>query len=142
LRANDGHPLWQRAFSGGQATEPVNPFFAPLVSNNSSTAYAVAGPAGGDVVALSAADGTVRWYAPGSDTLPALQGGDDETLYTGSASGMVMALNATDGRARWRAAVGQQSAILRFVASRGTLFVATADGTCAAIDRDTGRTRW
>lgn len=142
LHASDGSLFWQRQLSTGQATAPIDAFFGPLVSNDGLTVYAVAGPTVGDVVALSTADGRMRWQAPGSDTLSALQADDDGTLYTGSASGTVTALNAPDGQVRWRAGVWQQSAILRFVATRGTLYVATADGTCAAIDWNTGRTRW
>lgn len=142
LRTSDGGPLWQRQLSVGQATAPVDAVFGPLVSNDGSAVYAVAGPTGGDVVALSTADGRMRWQAPGGDTLSALQTDGDGTLYAGDASGMVTMLNATDGRAGWRAGVGQQSAILRFVAVQGTLYVAAADGTCAAIDQYTGHTHW
>ncbi|HEU5348081.1 MAG TPA: PQQ-binding-like beta-propeller repeat protein [Ktedonobacterales bacterium] len=145
LRASDGSPLWQRQLSVGQAAAPIAAFFGPLVSNDGSTVYAVAGPTAGDVVALSAMDGRVRWQASGSNTLPALQtagDGTDSTLYTGSDSGVVTALHATDGRARWHAAVWQQSAILRFVATQGTLYVATPDGTCTAMDQNTGHVRW
>lgn len=142
LRASDGSPLWQRQLSIGQTTAPIDAFFGPLVSNDGSTVYVVAGPTVADVVALSTADGRMRWQTAGSDTLSALQTGDDGTLYTGSASGMVTALNATEGRARWHAFVGHPSAILRFVATQRTLYVATADGSCMAVEPGAGRTRW
>lgn len=142
LRTSDGSPLWQRQLSVGQETALVDAFFGPLISNDGSAVYVVAGPTVGDVVALSTADGRMRWQAPSSDTLPALHEDGDGTLYTGSASGVVTALNATDGRARWRAFVGQQGAVLGLVSARGTLYVATADGACASIDQDTGHIRW
>lgn len=142
LRASDGSPFWQHQLYVGQATGPSEAFFGPLVSNDGSTVYAVAGPTVGDVVALSTADGRIRWQVSGSDTLPSLLDGNGRVLYSGGASGTVTAMNGASGRALWRVSIGRQSAILRLVASEDTLFVAAADGTCAAIDERTGRTHW
>lgn len=142
LRGSDGAPLWQRRLRIGLPPSAVEYGLDPIVSGDGSTLYVVAGPSAGDVVALAAADGTVRWQAPSGDTFLALLEADSGPLYTGSITGAVSALSAGDGTPRWRISVGQTSPVLQLSLADGTLYAATADGGCAALDPTTGRIRW
>lgn len=142
LRANDGTTLWQRQLPIGLPPSAVENGLDPIVSNDGSTLYVVAGPSAGDVVALGATDGIIRWQVPSDDTLLALLGADSSTLYTGGISGVVSALSADGGTSRWRISLGQTSRVLQLSLERGTLYAATADGACAALDPSSGRIRW
>ncbi len=141
LRASDGRAIWRRQFPIGQTTAPVGGYFGPVLSRDEATIYAVVGPTAGNVVALSAATGALRWQVPGGDTLTALLSADANVVYTGGMSGMVTAVDI-DGKTRWRVVLGERSPVLRLVAVQGTIYVATADGTCAAVDPGIGRMRW
>lgn len=145
LRPKDGTTLWQKQLPIGLPASAVISALDPVGSSDGSTVYVVAGPTAGDVVALAATDGTIHWQIPSGDTLLALLGADNRTLYTGAVSGVVGALSADSGTPRWRTPVGQSgqaAPVLRLSLEHGTLYAATADGTCTALDPKTGRVRW
>lgn len=62
-------------------------------------------------MALSAADGRIRWQVPGSDMLPALLNGESDVLCSGSVRGNVTAMNVLNDSARWRVSIGWHSVV-------------------------------
>lgn len=142
VRAKDGATLWQRRMNVGMSPPVGVGIPDPVVSGDATTVYIVAGPTDGDVVALAAADGAIRWQRPSNDTITALLGGDGGTLYTGGMSGDVVAPSSSDGTPRWQTSLGHASPVMRLSLEQGTLYAATADVACAALDPKTGRVRW
>lgn len=131
MRASDGKLLWQTPIGGAALVSPLT------VQGN--IAYV---ESSGTVYAVRLGDGQLAWRATVGAGLNALLA-DGASVYvaTGVAGGFT-ALYASDGTMRLRALVAHQSAILRLFASKGTLYVATADGAYEAIDQDTGHIRW
>jgi outer membrane protein assembly factor BamB len=99
------------------------------------------GTAGGDLVALDAADGTERWRfetTDGAVSAPALTG--DETIVVGTGAGRVHAVNA-DGSLRWTYDTGSTSSSAPALAPDGTVYIGSDDGRVWAIDA-TGSLEW
>jgi outer membrane protein assembly factor BamB len=110
---------------------------APLVGRGDTL---VAALVSGEVLALSAAAGQVRWQGRLAGPLwaaPAL-GGD--AVYLGDGTGGLVALEMAGGGQRWRRELG---GMVRALAVEGEwVYAATAAGAVAACSTATGGLRW
>ncbi len=98
--------------------------------------------AGGQLVALDAATGVLRWtFATGADIYgsPVVS---DGAVFVEDDAGVLYAVEASSGTERWRATIATQGGVGPAV-SKGTVFVGGLDtGDLLALDAATGRERW
>jgi len=95
---------------------------------------------GGEIVALSARTGEVRWrrtIGP-SESSPLVENG---TVYFGSTNGRVYAFSAATGEERWSYATGGPVKASPALAG-GRLFVGSYGGNFSALDARTGKLLW
>ena len=121
----DGRVLWSKELASATA---------PVVVNG-----AVCVVANGALHALDAETGRERWsFSIGSAPVQPVARGDRIVI---SASTGISAIHAVDGSPIWQRALGA-SAIVPPVIDDGRVFVALSDGRLAALDLETGETRW
>lgn len=117
----------------GRATYPIAP------ARDDGVIYAA--DERGEVYALEADSGTVRWRidleTPISSGLNALAG----QLYLGTRNGEVLALNQRDGSVAWRTRVSSE-VLAPPQANQQLLVVQSIDGNVTALDRSNGNEVW
>ncbi|NEU58171.1 PQQ-binding-like beta-propeller repeat protein [Halorussus sp. MSC15.2] len=91
----------------------------------------------GQVVALSAADGSVRWRTDTDGPVDSSPAVADGTVYVGSYDENVYALDATDGTIRWTYRTGGEVLSSPAVAD-GVVYVGSGDGVLYALDAGSG----
>ncbi len=125
-----GHPVWQQNTGG-----PV--FSSPVLSNG--TVYI--GSTGGNLLALDAQTGIVRWqHAIGqflNDSTPVVVG---RVVYVGANRTWVYALDATDGHQLW--AVNLHEIIKAAPTYANGIVLVNSSNSATALDARTGLVRW
>jgi eukaryotic-like serine/threonine-protein kinase len=162
LDAASGKPVWkfatggERRFSGRHlhgadpAAEVMPDPFDFFLSSPALDADAVYfGSGDGNVYALDAARGTLRWkYHTGNvvHASPAIAAG---VVYVGSWDSYFYALDARSGALRWRFKTGEDAAISNQVGIQssaviadGTVYFGCRDSNLYALDAATGTKRW
>jgi eukaryotic-like serine/threonine-protein kinase len=138
--AASGARLWS-AFAGGG---PVGYDFPPVVDRG--VVYVAGGrgmlSSSGDVFALDAATGAVRWTVsiPGFGGYPIAVDGED--VYVDGPH--LLALDRASGARRWELMIGNLSdgGYSRPAVDGDTVYVGGGDGRVYAVNRATGSTRW
>lgn len=130
LPALRGHLLWQQSTGG-----PV--FSSPVLSNG--TIYI--GSTGGNLLALDAQTGVVRWrHAIGqflNDSTPVVVG---RVVFVGANRTWIYALDATDGHQLW--ATNMQEIIKAAPTYANGIVVVNSSNSATALDARTGLVRW
>ncbi len=125
-----GHVVWQQN-TGGSV------FSAPVLANG--TIYI--GSTGGDVLALDALTGVVRWrHAIGqffNDSTPVVVG---RVVFVAAESTWILALDATSGKQLW--ATDTHEVIKAAPTYAGGMVLVNASTTTLALDARTGMVRW
>ena len=107
------------------------------------------GSGDGNVYALDAASGALKWKFKTGDVVhssPAISGG---TLYIGSWDTYLYALNASSGKEVWRFKTGDDAEIHNHVGIQaspavadGTVYFGCRDSNVYAVDAKTGKQKW
>ncbi len=107
------------------------------------------GSGDGNVYALDAASGILKWKFKTGDVVhssPAISGG---TLYIGSWDTYLYALDATSGKELWRFKTGDDAEIHNHVGIQaspavadGTVYLGCRDSNVYAVDAKTGKQKW
>jgi eukaryotic-like serine/threonine-protein kinase len=162
LEAGSGKLLWkfatggERRFSGRHlhGAEPAgevmpDPFDFFLSSPALAGGRVYFGSGDGNVYALDAASGTLRWKFHTGNVVhasPAIQGA---TLYVGSWDSYFYALDVDSGALRWRFKTGEDAAISNqvgiqssAVVADGTVYFGCRDSNLYALDAASGSLRW
>ena len=162
LDAASGALLWkfttagERRFSGKHlhGAEPAaevmpDPFDVFLSSPALADGLVYFGSGDGNVYALDAATGTLRWKFHTGNVVhasPAVAGG---TLYVGSWDSYFYALDAASGRERWRFKTGEDPNINNqvgiqssAVVADGVVYFGCRDSHVYALDAASGAQRW
>jgi outer membrane protein assembly factor BamB len=108
--------------------------------NRARNCNVAANPRDGEVVALDARSGDLRWRTrlESTESSPLVA---DGAVYVGDWSGRVYALDARTGRIRWR--LRTDAAVKGSVAmAKGRIFVGSYDGHVYSADARTGRLHW
>ncbi len=125
-----GHPVWQQNTGG-----PV--FSSPVLSNG--TVYI--GSTGGNLLALNAQTGIVRWHhAIGqflNDSTPVVVG---RVVFVGANRTWVYALDASDGHQLW--GVNLQEIIKAAPTYANGIVLVNSSNSATALDARTGLVRW
>jgi eukaryotic-like serine/threonine-protein kinase len=107
------------------------------------------GSGDGNVYALDAASGAVRWKFPTGDVVHASPAYADGVLYVGSWDSRLYAIDAATGRERWRFAGGVDPDIHNQVGFQsspavvgGVVYTGCRDSNLYAIDAATGKEKW
>ncbi|MEU8109407.1 PQQ-binding-like beta-propeller repeat protein [Nonomuraea muscovyensis] len=97
-----------------------------------------AGSADGNVYALDAASGAVRWsHQTGGDvSSTSVSGG---AVYAHNSTGRIVSLDAASGRLRWSRRVAGSNGV---VLAEGTVYACGDNSEIVALDAATGRPRW
>ncbi len=125
-----GHVVWQQN-TGGSV------FSAPVLANG--TVYV--GSTGGNVLALDAATGAIRWkHAIGqffNDSTPVVVG---RVVFVAAESTWILALDAISGKQLW--ATDTHEVIKAAPTYAGDMLLVNASTTAFALDARTGVVRW
>ena len=132
------------------ATQTIaDPFDIYLSSPTVADGVVYFGSGDGNIYALDAASGSLRWkYQTGNvvHASPAVAGG---VVYVGSWDSYFYALDARTGRLKWRFHAGEDPAIHNQVGFQssaavadGTVYVGCRDSNLYALDAATGTRRW
>jgi outer membrane protein assembly factor BamB len=126
---------WSKSIGDGQG-DGLYKFTPVLVGNLLYVASA-----DGDVFALNAETGKVRWKTNLDLPLSGGVGFHDGSLFVGAANGFVLRLDAANGSELWRTSVSGE--VLSAPQGNGDLVAAqTYDGKLIAFDYETGERRW
>jgi outer membrane protein assembly factor BamB len=162
LDAAKGTLLWkfstagERHFSGSHlhgaqpAAEVVpDPFDVFLSSPAVAAGTVYFGSGDGNVYALDAASGTLRWKFHTGNVVHASPAVAQGTVYVGSWDSYFYALDAASGRERWRFKTGedpdthnQQGIQSSAVVADGTVYFGCRDSHLYALDARSGTKRW
>ncbi|MBQ0833815.1 outer membrane protein assembly factor BamB [Marinobacter sp.] len=127
--------IWSMSVGDGHDDEFL--YLSPL--NAGDTVYAAS--ADGELVAVDAETGKLRWEQELEDRIFAGVGGDQNQLYLVTREADLIALSRDGGEELWR--VGLPTEALAAPQSNGVLVVAqTTDGRVLAFDTATGEKRW
>ncbi len=107
------------------------------------------GSGDGNVYAVDASTGALRWKVATGDVVHASPAYDGSTIYVGSWDSVLYALDATSGRERWRFQAGRDPVMHNQVGFQsspavvnGTIYVGCRDAHLYALEAATGRVRW
>jgi len=107
------------------------------------------GSGDGNIYALDAATGTVKWKFPTGDVVHASPAIADGKLYIGSWDSYFYALDASTGKELWRFKTGEDPDIHNQVGiqssatvSDGVVYFGCRDSNFYALDASTGQKRW
>lgn len=162
LDAATGALVWQfatageRRFSGRHlhGAQPAaevmpDPFDVFLSSPAVAAGVVYFGSGDGNVYALDAASGALRWKFHTGNVVHASPAIADGTLYVGSWDSYFYALDAATGRERWRFKTGEDPAINNqvgiqssAVVADGVVYFGCRDSHLYALDAVTGARRW
>jgi len=162
LDAASGALVWkfatagERRFSGKHlhGAQPAaevmpDPFDLFLSSPVVADAVVYFGSGDGNVYALDAGSGKLRWKFPTGNVVHASPAIVDGTLYVGSWDSYFYALDAESGKQRWRFKTGEDPAINNQVGIQssaviadGTVYFGCRDSHLYALDAASGRQRW
>jgi outer membrane protein assembly factor BamB len=127
---------WSRSI-GNQGNEALALTLTPVIDGG--TIYAA--NAEGDVMAISRADGDVRWDVDLDVQLIGAVGAGSDLVMVPSANGGIEALDAATGKVRWHARASSE--VLAAPVTNGDVVVAqSVDARVQAFDVATGRLRW
>ena len=162
LDASTGQQKWKFATEGEHrfaakhlhgsqpATETMpDPFdfflSSPVVSGN----VVFFGSGDGNIYALNAADGTLKWKFKTGDVVHASPAIADGTVYIGSWDSYFYALDADTGKERWRFKTGEDHDIYNQVGIQssaavadGTVYFGCRDSNFYALDAKSGQKKW
>ena len=126
-----------------------DPFDFYLSSPVISSGAIYFGSGDGNIYALNAADGSLKWKFPTGDVVhasPAVAGG---TLYVGSWDSNFYAIDASTGKEQWRFKTGEDPDIHNQVGIQssatvadGTVYFGCRDSNLYALDAKTGTKKW
>jgi outer membrane protein assembly factor BamB len=162
LDAASGKPVWtfatggERRFSGRHlhGAEPAlevmpDPFDFFLSSPALAAGVVYFGSGDGNVYALDAATGTLRWKFHTGNVVHASPAVAAGTVYVGSWDSYFYALDAKTGALRWRFKTGEDAAISNqvgiqssAVVADGAVYFGCRDSNLYALDAATGAKRW
>lgn len=140
----DGREQWRQ--TGAAEAHGLRSGASPALAG----ALVVTGFGTGEVVALDAQRGTVRWSrmvqrSGGATTVPILTEGagravvDRGVIYVGGIAGRVLALREMDGEIVWERDIASASAP---VVSGDAVFIVATDGRVVGLERASGTPRW
>jgi outer membrane protein assembly factor BamB len=95
----------------------------------------------GQVTAVDAAKGRVRWEMEVHEPISAGPGVGEKTVVVGTADGVVIALDRSKGSVRWRTSVSSEVLAPPAVGS-GHVIIRTGDGKIFALDEESGKRQW
>ena len=126
-----------------------DPFDVYLSSPAVSRGQVFFGSGDGNVYALSALSGALRWRFKTHDVVHASPAVDDGTVFIGSWDSYFYAIDAATGRERWRFKTGEDPDIHNQVGIQssaavagGTVYFGCRDSHLYALDAGSGRLRW
>jgi eukaryotic-like serine/threonine-protein kinase len=118
---------------------------SPLVSDGS----VFFGSGDGNVYALNASDGSLKWKFPTGDTVHASPALADGRLYIGSWDSYLYAIDAATGKEVWRFKTGEDHDIYNQVGiqssaavANGMVYFGCRDSNVYALDAKTGEKKW
>jgi len=162
LSARTGAPKWKFATSGERHFEAkglhgwqpktqtiADPFdmylSSPVVANDS----VYFGSGDGNIYALNAITGELRWKFPAGDVVHASPALVDGVVYVGSWDSWFYALDAANGQQKWRFHGGEDPLVHNQVGFQssaavvnGTVYVGCRDSNLYAIDAASGTEKW
>ena len=107
------------------------------------------GSGDGNVYALDAASGVLKWKFKTGDVVHSSPAISDGTLYIGSWDTYLYALDATSGKELWRFKTGDDAEIHNHVGIQaspavadGTVYFGCRDSNVYAVDAKTGKQKW
>lgn len=126
-----------------------DPFDVYLSSPTVSGGLVFFGSGDGNVYALNALTGALRWRFKTHDVVHASPAVDNGTVFIGSWDSYFYAIDAATGRERWRFKTGEDPDIHNQVGIQssaavagGTLYFGCRDSHLYALDAQSGRLRW
>lgn len=122
---------WRVSVGNGRDT-----FLQPAVTDNAIYASS----AGGTVLRVDPASGSVVWRTDVDSRVSAGVGADGFTIAVGTPRGEVIALDA-DGNVRWRAQA-TSDVVMPPLVGRGLVIVHSTDHRVSAFEADSGKRRW
>lgn len=162
LDAADGHVKWTFAIPGERrfaathlhGSEPAaetmpDPFDFYLSSPVVANGAVYFGSGDGNVYALDAAAGTLRWKFHTEDVVHASPAFADGMLFVGSWDSYFYALDGATGTEKWRFKTGEDAAIHNQVGIQssaavvdGVVYFGCRDSKLYAVDARSGRQKW
>jgi outer membrane protein assembly factor BamB len=162
LDARTGALVWKFAFAGERrftarhihGAQPVgeampDPFDFFLSSPTVVNSNVYLGSGDGNVYALDAASGAVRWRFHTNDVVHASPAVANDTVYIGSWDSFFYALDAQTGALRWRFKTGEDDKIFNQVGIQssaviadGLVYFGCRDSQLYALDAASGEKRW
>lgn len=127
---------WSRSI-GSQGDESLVLALTPAMDGG--TIYAA--NASGLVMAISRADGAVRWKSDLDAGIVSAVGAGSDMVVVSTADGGIHALHAASGEIRWRAQASSEVLAAAAIDS-GVVVVQGVDSRVQAFDADTGALRW
>lgn len=162
LDANSGSLKWQfqtgyerrfqaKAIHGNRPNEQTIPdawdFFTSSPAVFKGRVYFGSGD--GNVYALDAQTGTLKWKFQTGDVVHSSPALADDTVYVGSWDSYLYALDAATGQEKWKFKAGEDPVIhnqVGFTSSpdvvSGVVYIGCRDGHLYAVDATTGSKRW
>ncbi len=129
LDAATGRPRWRVPMTGGFSAPPA-----------ASGGWVIGSPAGGDVLAIRAADGQVVWTQRLGASVRVRPVVTATGVYVSLEDGRVVALDVTTGTPRWERKLGGKPAELLVLDDR--LFVGADDKFFYSLKTSNGDVRW
>lgn len=162
LEASSGQPKWkfqtagEKRFAGThlhglqpQSESMPDPWDFYLSSPAVWNGAVYFGSGDGNIYALDAGTGALRWKFQTGDVVHSSPAIADGSLFIGSWDGYLYALDAVTGKEKWRFKTGQDADIHNHVGIQsspvvvdGTVFFGCRDGHVYAVDAATGQQRW
>ena len=142
FRADTGAKLWSREIAEGKANRDAR--FGGGVSYDAGRVFATDGL--GDVVALSAADGSVAWRAKPGGPLRGSPTVANDSVYVLTQDNQIYALGEADGQVRWTQSATLETQGVFGVAApasaQGTVVAGFSSGDLTAYRYENGRVLW
>ena len=162
LSASTGAPQWKFATSGERhfaakglhgwppksqtTSDPFDMYLSSPVVANGSVYF---GSGDGNVYALDAATGELRWKFPAGDVVHASPALVDGVLYVGSWDSWFYAIDASSGQQKWRFHGGEDPLAHNQVGfqssaavANGMVYVGCRDSNLYALDAASGTEKW
>lgn len=132
--------------AGETMPDPFDFYLSSPAVWNGAVAF---GSGDGNVYALDAASGALKWKFPTRDVVHASPAIADGTLYVGSWDSFLYALDAATGAEKWRFKTGEDPATHNQVGLQsspavadGIVYVGCRDSKLYAVDAETGAKLW